>query len=43
MFQKVNCINSSNKILGVELLRFIAAFAVLVYHYKHFFLSQAKY
>src|ERR1700710_1370920 len=25
-----------NKLLGLELLRFIAAFAVLIWHYKHF-------
>ena len=26
----------SDKLLGLELLRFVAAFAVLVWHYQHF-------
>jgi len=26
----------SNKLLGLELLRFLAAFAILVFHYRHF-------
>jgi peptidoglycan/LPS O-acetylase OafA/YrhL len=27
---------SANKLLGLELLRFVAAFAVLIWHYQHF-------
>jgi len=26
----------ANKLLGLELLRFLAAFAILVYHYRQF-------
>ncbi len=31
-----------NKILGLELIRFISAFAVLVWHYQHFFYIADK-
>jgi len=26
----------ANKLLGLEVLRFVAAFAVLIWHYQHF-------
>lgn len=29
--------NHSNKLLGLELIRFLSALSVLIYHYKHFF------
>jgi peptidoglycan/LPS O-acetylase OafA/YrhL len=34
--------NQSNKLLGLEVLRFISALAVLVYHYQHFFYVADK-
>jgi len=37
MTTRVDTRNQSNKLLGLEFIRFVTAFAVLVWHYQHFF------
>ncbi|MGC7406347.1 acyltransferase family protein [Pandoraea pneumonica] len=34
--------SSKNKLVGIEILRFVSAFAVLIWHYQHFFFSPAS-
>ncbi|VVE57278.1 acyltransferase [Pandoraea iniqua] len=33
--------SGKNKLVGIEILRFISAFAVLIWHYQHFFFQPA--
>ncbi len=34
--------NNGDKLIGLELVRFIAAFAILIWHYKHFTYFENK-
>ncbi|MFV5384334.1 acyltransferase family protein [Acinetobacter junii] len=37
MQKDINAIKDTNKLLGLEIIRFIAAFSVLIWHYQHFY------